>query len=81
MYVLDTNVLLTLQNHYFPDVFIQLWTNINHMISQNKVISKIEVQEEITSKEHKSFWDNINKEHNNSFYQELISGEDLEMRK
>lgn len=81
MYVMDTNTLLALQNHYFPDVFINVWVDINNLIGQNEVISIKEVQEEITSREHKIYWDNIHLEHGKNFYQDLVNGEESEMRK
>ena len=81
MYVLDTNVLLALQNHYFPTIFISLWEDINKLIEQNKIISIVKVQEEIASLEHKIFWDNINQNHNFNFYRELVSGEEQELVK
>ncbi|KZX11105.1 DUF4411 family protein [Methanobrevibacter curvatus] len=81
MYVLDTNVLLALQNHYFPEVFITLWKDINGLIENNNIMSITEVQEEITSKEHKIFWDKINTKHKHVFYKELESNEEEEMAK
>ncbi|MDR0912238.1 MAG: DUF4411 family protein [Methanobrevibacter sp.] len=75
MYVLDTNVLLSLQNHYFADVFVGLWIEINSLIEDNMLISIKEVQREVTSKEHKQFWDKINENHDYKFYKELDNGE------
>jgi hypothetical protein len=45
------------------------------LIDSNEVISITEVQEEITSSEHKTFWNKINEKHNNTFYNELIYDE------
>lgn len=81
MYVLDTNTLLALQNHYFPDVFVRLWNEINQLIDSNKVISIKEVQAEITSKRHKDYWDQIHRNHDSNFYQDLVDGEEMEFYK
>ena len=74
MYVMDTNVLLFLQNHYFPSIFLSLWEFINELISENKLISIKEAQREITSEKHKTFWNDIDSNHDNDFYQDLIHG-------
>lgn len=76
MYLLDTNVLLYLQNHYYPSTFISVWDSLNELIEDRSIISIKEVQREITSEQHKEFWNNINEMHNYNFYEELTNGEE-----
>lgn len=46
-YVLDTNVFITLQRRYPPDIFSSLWEKIENLFENGTAISSDEVLEEI----------------------------------
>ena len=51
IYVFDTNSLINIFKHYYPERFPSLWENFDDLIERGKIVSVKEVFNEITKKE------------------------------
>lgn len=49
IYVFDSNTLIDLFRHYYPERFPSLWENFNHLIEQERLVSTREVYKEISN--------------------------------
>lgn len=72
VYILDTNILIELHQHYFPEVFPSLWKKIEFKINENEIISLKETQKELKeSSPARKIWDQIHYNTNKHLFQEL----------
>ena len=50
IYVFDSNTLINIFNHYYPERFPSFWDNFNDFISKQTIISVKEVRRELESR-------------------------------
>ena len=50
IYVFDSNTLINIFNHYYPELFPSFWKNFNSFISKQAIISVQEVKKELEEK-------------------------------
>ena len=68
IYVFDSNTLINIFNHYYPERFPSFWDNFNELISKQIIISVREVRKELEKKgDRLSGWA---KEHKNVLFLE-----------
>ena len=59
-YVFDSNILIDIYQNYYPEVFESVWEKIEELISNEIMVSIVEVREELKSKNIRDQWLKIN---------------------
>ena len=75
-YVFDSNILIDIYQNYYPEVFESVWEKIEELISNEIMVSIVEVREELKSKNIRDQWLKINNNCNGLLFRELVSGEE-----
>ena len=80
-YVTDISILVELSEYYYPEVFPSLWTHIDNLIDDEKIVSLIEVQKEIDKGKFSQQWDLINNKSRKKFFKDFEEDEILGLSK
>ncbi len=48
-YVIDANILIDIEKHYYRDVFLSFWKRFEQMISEDRIVSVKECERELQS--------------------------------